>query len=165
MNFEGTGVTVKVSGNEDAFPVLYTTEKLIFFEDQSGRKRRVTPAKAILIAGDKEPVSKAPKAEAKEVEEMVLGLMTNTNYSDRNVYVEHADKGEFRVIRTSEKLVFAEDESGKTIRITLGKVKSVKIDGEEKEKAEEREIEVDPQMGNDFSQPFSDEEVCMAFSF
>lgn len=153
-DYADQGVEVK-HADKGWLPLTRTSAKMVFFANEDGSEGRMTVAKLEEVRGleDAEP---AVKDEAPVIQdEMELGIMSNTDYSEAEVEVKHSKKGWLPLNRTSEKLLFV-DEDGSEKRMTLATLEGVRnLDGEGsevlKETVSEEEPEADPQMGNDFA--------------
>ena len=120
------------------FPLIKTCKKIVIV-DFNNAKRRITLKKIIGVDfPDNEVVNPIIK-EVKEVKQEVLfkDILSNTDYTDDNILVKHADKvGYFPLIKTSTKLIYFQE--GDIIRkMTIGKLEDYKTEVED--------IEINPE--------------------
>lgn len=136
-DYLGQGVEIVIDGEVDLRYNLVRTAKKILFVDKDGEVKRLTLKKVHSAENIVEPVGVKVVNKPKR-DPLKLGLESNTDYSGQNILVEHADKGEFSLVRTSAKLVFAEDSEGNKVRFTLPKLVRVEYpDGQVEQEARE----------------------------
>ena len=121
------------------FPLIKTCKKIVIVD----WKRRITLKKIIRVDfPDGEVVNPIIK-EVKEVKQEVLfkDILSNTDYTDDNILVKHADKADyFPLIKTSTKLIYFQE--GDIIRkMTIGKLEDYKTEVED--------IEINPEFSVD----------------
>lgn len=121
--------------SETWYPLVSTKSKIVFYTDNEGNTRRahlksITDVNFINGLENTNPVSLETADEAPASEPMGDTILTNTNYVNSGLEVNHVDKGWFSLVRTSNKVIFYL-EDGNVRKMTPGKFGGVRNPAEE----------------------------------